>query len=173
MRSDKVGCDEYQNWPVTVEKGQVMRRIGIKFYGTLFVLLSIGVLAYGQTDRATITGTVSDQAGAVLQGASVTVTNADTKAVFTTATNADGIYSVSSLPVGNYALEVRHDGFKAYSRVGISPMAGQVITVNARMAVGSTSETVTVTGTTDLGRESAVESMTLEPKAIEELPLDA
>ncbi len=150
-----------------------MRGIRIKFYGMLFALLSIGILAHSQTDRATITGTVSDQAGAVLLGATVTVTNADTKVVVKTPTNEDGVYNIPSLPIGIYTLEVSHEGFKTYTRTGISPVAGQVITANVRMAVGTASETVTVTGTPPLEVQDATEAMTMETKAIEELPLDA
>src|SRR5215469_13662253 len=93
-------------------KGQVVRGIGCRFYIWLFLLLSAGVLAYGQTDRATITGTVKDQAGAVLPGATVTATNADTMAMFTGLTNGDGIYTIPSLPVGHYKLVVARDGFR-------------------------------------------------------------
>ena len=151
-----------------------MRRIGCKLFTLLFVLLSIGVLANAQTDRATITGTVKDPTGAILPGAAVIVTNADTKSIFTSPTNGDGVYTLPSLPVGNYVLEVRTPGFKTYTRTGISPLAGQVVTVNVTMTVGASSETVTVTAATELlERQDASEAMTLEPKAIEELPLDA
>jgi hypothetical protein len=169
------GRNQFSNKPKTIEEreGRVMRRIGCKFYTLLFAMLMIGVLAYGQSDRATITGTVKDHTGAVLPGATVTATSADTGAIFTSPTNGDGVYTISSLPVGGYTLEVNHAGFRNYTLTGISPVAGQVITANVTMAVGATSETVIVTGTAELEMESASEAMTLEPTAIEELPLDA
>ncbi|MDR3754254.1 MAG: carboxypeptidase regulatory-like domain-containing protein [Terracidiphilus sp.] len=150
-----------------------MRRIGYRFFTLLFVMLSLGVLAYSQTDRATITGTVRDTTGAVLPGAAVKATNIDTMAAYTSPSNEDGVYTIPSLPVGHYTLAVSRDGFKAYTRTGIAPVAGQVITANVTMAVGTASETVTVTETQEVAMESATEAMTMEPKAIEELPLNA
>jgi hypothetical protein len=150
-----------------------MRRFSFRFCTLLFLLLSIGFVAKAQTDRATITGTVKDQAGAVLSGVTVTATNTGTKAAFTTDTNGDGVYTIPSLPVGDYSLEVSHNGFKTYTRTGLSPVAGQVITANIAMTVGGTSETITVTGTTEVEAQNASEAMTLEPTAIEELPLNA
>lgn len=151
-----------------------MRRVSFIFCGVLFLLLSIGVLANAQSDRATITGTVKDSAGAVLPGATVTLTNTDTKAVYIAPTNEDGVYTIPGLPLGAYTLGVSHSGFKTYTRTGISPVAGQVITGNITMAVGATSETVTVTAETPIVEaQNASEAMTLEPTAIEELPLDA
>lgn len=150
-----------------------MRGIRIKLYTLLFAMLSVGISAYGQTDRATITGTISDQVGALLPGAIVTVTSADTRAVFTSSTNRDGVYTIPSLPVGSYTLAVSHEGFRTYTRTGISPVAGQVVTANVRMAVGTASETITVTGTPALESETSTEAMTMEATAIEELPLNA
>lgn len=97
-----------------------MRRIGYRFFTLLFVMLSLGVLAYSQTDRATITGTVRDTTGAVLPGAAVKATNIDTMAVYTSPTNEDGVYTIPSLPVGHYTLAVSRDGFKAYARTGLA-----------------------------------------------------
>ncbi len=149
-----------------------MKHLRIHIWAFLLTL-ACAISAVAQTDRATITGTVTDSTGAVLQGANVNATNADTKAVFTGLTNGNGVYTIPSLPVGNYVLEVSHDGFKTYTRAGISPVAGQVITANVKMAIGQTSETITVTVAPELELESATEAMTMEPKAIEELPLDA
>lgn len=155
-------------------KGQVVRRIESTVYIWLFFLLSAGLLAYGQTDRATITGTVRDTTGAVLPGAAVTATNTGTMAAFTSMTNEDGVYTISGLPVGGYVLEVRQAGFKTYSRTGISPVAGQVITANVSMQVGAASESVMVTSETpEIEQQNALEAMTMEPTAIEELPLSA
>lgn len=150
-----------------------MRGIGVRFCAVLLMMLSVCVLAFSQTDRATITGTVKDQTGAILPGASISITNNGTGAVFQGQTNGDGIYSVTSLPVGTYTLEVRKPGFKTYTRTGISPVAGQVVTANISMSVGAASETVTVNGTPNLDVQNATEAMTMETKAIEELPLNA
>ncbi len=150
-----------------------MQGIGFRFCVLLIAVLSIGVLAHGQSDRATITGTVSDQSGAVLPGAALTVTNSDTGAAFITVTNANGVYTLPSLPVGVYTLKVTSTGFKSYVRTGLSPVADQVITANVSMTVGTASESVTVSGTPALEVQTATEAMTMESTAIEELPLNA
>ena len=151
-----------------------MRGIGIKFCTLLFAVLTVCALAYGQTSRATITGTVKDSAGAVLPGATVTVANQDTGVTFTSPTNGDGVYSIPNLPVGVYTLEVRHSGFKTYTQTGISPLASQEVRADVIMTVGATSETVTVSAAAPaMESQNATESMTLETDAIEDLPLNA
>lgn len=150
-----------------------MRGIGIKVCTLFAIMLSTSVLIYGQTDRATVTGTVKDPAGAVLPGVNVTITNAATAIVFRSRTNRDGIYTIPGLPIGIYTLQMRHTGFKTYTRTDISPVAGEVITANVTMTVGAVSQTVTVTGTPPLDLQDASEAMTMGAKAIQELPTDA
>ncbi|HWB95848.1 MAG TPA: carboxypeptidase regulatory-like domain-containing protein, partial [Bryobacteraceae bacterium] len=149
-----------------------MKQFGIQIC-VLLLALGCAISATAQTDRATVTGTVTDSTGAVMPNASVTMTNAGTKAVFTTPTNGNGVYTIPSLPVGLYTLEVRHEGFKTYTRTGIAPVAGQVITADVRMDVGEAAETVTVTGTPVLEVANETESMTMEESAIRSLPLNA
>jgi len=155
-------------------KDQVMQRASFRVCSFLFLLLSTGILASAQSDRATITGTVKDSAGAVLPGATVTVTNRDTGVVFTTPTNGDGVYSIPNLPVGSYTLEIQHGGFKTFTQTGILPLASQEVRADVTMTVGATNETVTVSaGAPAVESQNASESMTLETDAINELPLNA
>ncbi len=130
--------------------------------------------AYGQSDRATITGTVTDPSGAVVPNATVTATDPSTAAAFTTTTNANGVYNIPSLPIAVYTVEVSHPGFQTYKHTGISPMATQVMLVNVRLKVGSAAQTVTVTGGVPLLQtQSSNEATTMEQYAIRELPLNA
>jgi hypothetical protein len=150
-----------------------MKAVRIQSCALLIALFIVGAVAHAQSDRATITGTVSDQSGAVLPGAVVLATNAETKAVFTGVSNGSGIYTIPSLPVGVYSLKVTDAGFEDYERTGISPVADQVITADVRMTVGAPTETVTVSGTPALDTETSTEAMTMEETAIRELPLNA
>ena len=59
-------------------------------------------MAFGQADRATLTGHVTDPSGAVLQAVSVVVTATATGAVFNGTTNSSGAYTVADLPIGDY-----------------------------------------------------------------------
>src|ERR1700691_358333 len=75
--------------------------------------------AFAQTDRGTITGTVSDPAGAVVPNAPVEAKNVATDAVYPTASSATGNYTIAQLPAGTYDLSVTVPGFKKYIRTGI------------------------------------------------------
>src|SRR6202795_4044189 len=77
----------------------------------VFVLLAAVSLA-AQTFRGTILGTVTDQSGAVLPGAKVTVRNIATGLERTTKTRADGSYAVPELPIGTYAVTITQSGFQ-------------------------------------------------------------
>jgi len=80
------------------------------------VALCLGLLTipalFAQSDRGTITGTVSDPAGAVVAGANVQAKNIETGVVFDTVTSATGNYTIGQLPVGSYEVDVTVQGFK-------------------------------------------------------------
>ncbi len=70
-----------------------------------FFYLSVNIIQ-AQQATATLTGVVTDQAGALIPGAIVTATNKATNLLRTVSTNNEGIYVISSLPVGNYDLDI-------------------------------------------------------------------
>ncbi len=110
------------------------------------VFLIASGISWAQHDAATVTGTVTEASGAVLPSANVTVTNVDTKLMFKGVSNQDGIYSIPNLPIGDYTLDITHQGFKVFSVPDLHLTAAQVLEVNAKLSVGSVSETVHVTG---------------------------
>ena len=151
-----------------------MKRIRFQFCALFMVLLYAGALAYGQNDRATTTGTVTDPTGAVIPGANIMLTDVATGVSITGTTNGDGIYTIPGLPVGTYALTVSHSTFKDYKQTGIILIAAQVQQINVHMEVGSNAQTVTVTGGAPLlDTETSAVSMTMEQTAIRDLPLNA
>jgi hypothetical protein len=117
-----------------------------------------------------IRGTVT-AAGAVVQGATITLTNIDTGETKTFVTNQDGIYDTVSTPAGNYNITVTAKGFK---RVAIGPVTLQVdvITENATLDVGAVSETIEVEagGVPLLETETSHLGAVLESKTIQALP---
>jgi hypothetical protein len=145
----------------------------------VLALLMVGVLlvpvfAYSQNDRATVTGRIVDPTGAVIPNAQVLLTNVDTGVKFTGVTNNDGLYNVPGLPVGPYTLTASQPGFKDYKLTGIVLVAAQVAELNIHMQVGSSSQTVTVTGNAPLlNTETSSVATTLETTAVEDLPLNA
>src|SRR5580658_567696 len=108
----------------------------------LFVSMAKPVLSQSR-NTGEIRGTVADTSGAVVAGASVTLSNVDTGETKEFVTNQDGIYDTVSTPAGNYKITVTATGFK---RVVLGPFTlnVDVITENASLEVGTVSETVIV-----------------------------
>lgn len=101
--------------------------------------------AYSQSDRGTITGTISDPAGAVIAGAPIEAKNLETGAVYNGASSATGNYTLAQIPTGNYEVSVTVPGFKKYTRSGIAVLTAQTLRIDVPLEVGSTSDAVTVT----------------------------
>jgi Carboxypeptidase regulatory-like domain len=97
---------------------------------------------------STLTGVVSDASGARAPGASVKLINEATGNTYATVTDSAGYYSFPAVAVGNYTykLTVEKAGFKSYMAGGLSLLGGQTRNLNVTLAVGSTTQTVTVTG---------------------------
>src|SRR5260370_14029299 len=108
-------------------------------------LLFISSAVFAQSDRSTITGAISDPAGAVVASATVHARNLSTGANYETASTATGNYALSELPVGNYEVTVSVPGFKQYVRRGLEVQAAQTYRVDIALEVGAASESVTVT----------------------------
>jgi hypothetical protein len=152
----------------------VISNIRVQVCSLFLPILFAGAIAYGQNDRATATGTVTDPTGASLPGAQVTLTEVATGTSTTGTTNNNGIYTVPGLPVGTYTLTISDPGFNDYKQTGIILIAAQVLQVNVHMAVGSSAQTVTVTGGAPLlDTETSTVATTLEQQAIRDLPLNA
>lgn len=129
--------------------------------------------AFGQGGTATITGAVTDQSGAVVPNAQVTIENTQTGFTTKTTTTSNGTYVVPQLAVGNYNVTFSRQGFKSLTHAGVVLSTAEVATVNATLSVGSVVQRVQVsanaemikTGTADLGQ-------LVSEKAVEELPLN-
>jgi hypothetical protein len=113
----------------------------------LFALLPTA--AFAQVDRATLTGIVKDSNGAVLPGATVTVTNVATGVASTQTTTDTGSYLAVNLIPGRYQVDVELSGFKKNSQI-VTLDVGQRGRVDATLEVGNFNETVTVAETARL-----------------------
>ena len=141
----------------------------------LVVLMCCGMTAtmFGQSDRATIAGTVKDATSGVLPGVQVTVTNTGTNQTEIETTDNLGFYRVSNLPVGEYTVTFLKQGFKELERKGITLLISQVAEIDANLQVGGASETVEVTSEAPiLQTEDAAVSTNLSAEAVSELPLN-
>ncbi|MGH9449636.1 MAG: carboxypeptidase regulatory-like domain-containing protein [Terriglobia bacterium] len=127
-----------------------MRR-GMLRISVVLVVLSIGAIwgaaLFGQAITSSITGTVSDSSGAVVPGATVTVSDRSLGVTRVTTTNSTGSYLVSAIPPGTYDLTVSSHGFKTYRATGVVIQAATKIRANATLQIGAVSTQVTVQGT--------------------------
>jgi hypothetical protein len=145
----------------------MMRLRAILFFCTA----SIATL-FAQSDRGTITGTVSDPAGAVVASAAIQARNIETGAVYPVATSATGNYTIAELPAGTYELSVTAAGFKRFVRPGLIIQAAQTIRVDATLDIGSASESVTILAEAPLLKtESGELSQTIATETMDALPL--
>jgi hypothetical protein len=142
--------------------------------GFLAVLLFSSGIVSAQVNTATIIGTVKDQSGAVLPGATVTATSLDTGFVRTTVTGSRGEYRMQALSSGNYEVQATMTGFQAELRTGITLSVGRDAVVDFTLQVGNVAEQVTVTGEAPLiETTSATVSGLVDPRQIREIPLNA
>jgi len=103
---------------------------------TLIFLLGIAA-AWAQLATAQLNGRVTDSSGAVLPGATVTMTQTATGLVRDAVTDGTGSYLISNLPTGPYRLEVSLQGFRSYVQTGLVLQVGATPTVNAVLSLGS------------------------------------
>jgi hypothetical protein len=114
--------------------------------GVLAVLAQLiaGSIAWGQATTS-IRGTVTDSSGGYVGGASITLTNPESKIARTATTGDDGGYQFLFLPPGTYTLDVSATGFQKYEQTGLQLLVNTPVTVNVQLKVGGGKETVTVT----------------------------
>jgi hypothetical protein len=129
-------------------------------------------LAFGQTSRGTVSGLVTDPAGAVIAGAGVTLTNTQTNVSRTATTNDEGAYRFDAVELGNYTVKVAASGFGELSKTNVEVLANQIATVDAQLQPGGQNLTVDVTADSGaiLQTEAPVRGGNIEAARITELP---
>ena len=105
--------------------------------------LTFTYAAFGQTG-GTITGVISDPAGAVVPNAPVEAKNSATGVVVSAATSATGNYVLGDLPAGTYEISTSVPGFKKYVRTGVTVQQLQTTRVDIALEIGASTESVTV-----------------------------
>jgi len=135
-------------------------------------LLCCGFAAFAQSDRGTITGTVSDPAGAVVAGAAIEARNVATGAVYPAASSGTGNYTIAQLPAGVYELTVTVMGFKKFVRTGLQVEVAGTLRVDPVLEVGSATESVTITEAAPLiNADNADISHNVPTSALDDLPI--
>lgn len=116
----------------------------LKFFLFLLVALTSLGLRAQQPAAATVHGVVTDPDGAVIPGATVTLTPAHGRAL-TTQSHNDGAYTISGVTPGTYAVTVTMNGFATFVRQGVRIAAGQSLALDVKMALQAESQEVQVT----------------------------
>jgi hypothetical protein len=113
----------------------------------IIVLLALfPVPSWSQRLDGTLRGVVTDPSGAVISGATVVATSQQTGVSLSTTTTSAGTYVFPNLSVGPYTVTVQAGNFRKYTRTNVEVLPNQVVTADAKMAVGSETTTVEVTG---------------------------
>ena len=141
---------------------------------SLLVLLALcAATVNSQTSRGTVTGVVTDPNGAVVAGANITLTSADTSLTRTTTSNSEGLYRFDAVDLGTYSITFTGAGFGELTKTDLVVRAGQTSTVDAQLQLGGQQASVTVSseGAALLQTEAPVRGGNISEKQITELPV--
>jgi hypothetical protein len=147
--------------------------LGAVLVTLLIYILLLPTSALAQEFRGTISGTVADQNGAVVPGASVEVRESSTGTLNRATSDKSGQYVVPFLAPGNYSITVNKSGFEILTRIGITLQAQEHPIVNLTLMVGSATQTVTVTAEAPLvDQANASVGQVISTESVEDLPLN-
>ncbi|MBL8191414.1 MAG: carboxypeptidase regulatory-like domain-containing protein, partial [Acidobacteria bacterium] len=147
--------------------------MGLFAFALLVSLTLISNVSAQTTSSATLRGTVTDPNGAVVPNANVTLTFVSTQTERKTKTSSDGVYTFTSLIPGNYTLTVEATSFKKTVKTDINLSPNETRGLDVEMAVGATTETVTITASAveELKTETGERSNTIKASQIENLSI--
>jgi hypothetical protein len=143
--------------------------------GGLLALLvaSLASPVLGQSVTASVTGTVTDNSGAILKAAAVVVVNQSTQVEYKGQSNDAGVYTIAGLPIGRYVVKAEAQGFKSVTTNVVTLETGQVARVNLKLELGAVTEQVEVVGVNPiLQTENAVVGEIISGTTIVALPLN-
>ena len=145
----------------------------VQLLGGIFAVLLLCLPAYSQGSFGRILGTVSDQSGGVVSGATVSVIDTERGVTRTLTTDDAGAYNAPNLTAGNYTIRAEAKGFKRIERQGIALEVGHEVRVDLVVQPGEQNQTVTVTESVPLVETTnATLGGTLETADIADLPLN-
>ncbi len=123
-----------------------MKRISGQLVVVCLLMLFGSAAVFAQA-TSQISGTVTDASGAVVAGAQITATQTSTGITRTTTSDAGGVFTLPSLPLGPYQLEVKKEGFTAFVQTGIILQVGSAATINPVLKIGAVTQSVQVEAT--------------------------
>src|SRR5580693_1562315 len=139
----------------------------------IVLLFSVVVNLHAQVAGGTISGTVTDSSGRVINKVEITITNVDTGVTRVVTTNDEGFYSAPNLLPGTYELKFSASGFKVEARKNIELTVGALVGLDQTLRVGSLSETVVVQSEIPAVQLSTSDlSAVVNATTVRELPLN-
>ena len=146
---------------------------------TLWLVLAaiLGFISVGRLNAqvlyGSVAGTVTDQTGAVVPGAAITIINDNTGFTRNVTSASAGDYHITDLPAGTYTLSVTAQGFKPVKHTGITVSVGSTNQQNVQLSVGAVSQEVTVSGSAAaLQTQTTDVHTTISSYAVQNLPLN-
>src|SRR6201984_2269066 len=164
--ASRIACSFFRTWEIALRA--VLRAVPM----VMLALLACASPLWGQATTS-LRGVVSDPSGGAVGGATVTLTNNESKIERKITTSDDGAYQFALLPPGNYTLGVTATGFQRYERAGLTLLVNTPATVNAELKLGSASETVHVSAQEPiLDLVDASIGNSFDEQQVRDIPLD-
>ncbi len=142
--------------------------------GLAFVLAILSAqTSFGQGITGSINGTVTDSSGAAIAGATVTIRQIATNGIRTVTTSSVGSYAVTQLAPGATASTIEKEGFERFQQKALTIEIDQVVEVDAKLAVGSAQQTVSVTADAPvIQTETSSVGLVVDSSTIQNTPLN-
>jgi Carboxypeptidase regulatory-like domain len=146
---------------------------GLALFALMFLIPLGNQPGFAQVDMGTIVGAVTDQTGAVIPGAKVTLINSGTGFTLSTVTSRDGTYVFSPIRIGTYSITVEKQGFKRVTRPGLTVNVQAQVKVDVTLVPGAVRQTVEVRAATPLLQtQTASVGQTVGSQEVNNLPLN-
>jgi hypothetical protein len=144
-----------------------------EIFGAVICTCLLPIILLSQVNQARLLGSVSDQSGGVIAGASVTITDVQKNVSRTLTTDSAGEYVAPNLDPDTYTIRVEFKGFRTFTRQGMQLAVGQEARVDVTLQPGEQTQTVTVTEALPLVETtSATLTGTISNQTINDLPLN-
>lgn len=149
-----------------------MTRLQRLFFICITLALARAMPIYRQSNRGTISGTVTDASGAVVANVKVTATEISTNTRYSTLTSAAGTYNLPQVLVGTYNVTVSATGFQTSRQAGVVVQINTPSVVDVKLSLGDVTETATVSADVPTVQSTSSDiSGNVTPRRVGELPL--
>ena len=143
-----------------------------RVFGLLLLVAASFTSIMAQSSTGSISGSVADQSGSVIRGATVTAKNVDTGFVRTVVADSEGRFKLVNVPIGPYEVTVEAANFAKHVQSGITLVVNQDAVVDVSLKPGTVTETVTVTENASvLNTTTAEVSTRFDSRRLSELPI--